>query len=389
MKTLIALTQVFTFRARRQYLAPEARGHTPEDVFDILRALQPFQPTAGSIPGSAPHPRSRVVGYEDEWSQRWRLRNRLIKGRFMHGNVAYIARQDLALYAAAFRSPMRDPMPLPARRILGYLERHGPMPKSALRELTGLERGRFIRALTALNQAFEVMEIQREVDWDSPWDLYRRSFSGADFYVWKRIDAQTEVLLRFIKAFGVATVAEMVDWSGWPQRTIQMLLDGLRQVGAVVGVQIEGQVEPAYLASDDVEALEAVAPITAFCAILPPNDPFVLPQWSRVKAHYQFERLPYCLGVVVEDGEIVGAAWGHYKRRYAHIEEFNLEPDLVHSPPNMDQILAALEAHVSGGNVPVHIYGINGPIDAPWMDEILTRNGYVWKTGYYVKEWNA
>ena len=31
-------------------------------------------------------------------------------------------------------------------------------------------------------------------------------------------------------------------------------------------------------------------------------------------------------------------------------------------------------------------YGINGPAEAPWVEEILTRNGYVWEGRYYVKQ---
>jgi len=382
----ITRTQLCAFRARRQFLAPEARGHTPEDVFEILKGLQPFPPIAGSMPGTAPHPRSRVVGYKEEWSQQWRARDKLVKGRFMNGNVAYVAREDLALYAAAFRRRMRDPMPLPARSILGLLERHGPMYKSALQELSDLERGRFNRALASLYHAFEVMEIQRQVDWDSPWDLYRRAYPDADLYTWRQADAQAEVLHRFTRAFGPATVAQMVDWSGWRQRTIRKLLDDLLQQGTVVAVEIEGQSKVAYLSSAEFPALENVAPISSFLVVLPCNDPLMLPQWSHVKERYRSERLPYCLGVVVEDGAVVGAAWGHYKRKYAHIEELNLEPDIVHNPPHVDEVLAMLEAFVSGGYVPIRIHGINGPSEAPWTDEILTRNGYVWQDGYYVKE---
>jgi hypothetical protein len=385
-RAAVTRKQLHAFRARRQFLAPEARGHTSEDVFEILKGLQPYPPIAGSMPGSAPHPRSRVVGYQEEWSQRWRAVDMLVKGRFMNGNVAYVTREDLALYAAAFRRRLRDPLPLPARSILGLLKRYGPMYKSALQELSDIERGRFNRALASLYQAFEVMELQRQVDWDSPWDLYRRAFPDADPDSWGQAAAQAEVLCRFTRAFGPATVVEMSDWSGWRQRTVQKRVDDLLRQDAVVALQVEGQDKVAYLSSAEVPALESVAPISPFLEVLPSNDPLVLPQGSRVKEGYRSERLPYCLGVVVEDGAIVGAAWGHYKRKYAHIEELNLEPDIVHNPPHMDDVLAAVEAFVSGGYVPIHIYGINGPAAAPWTDEILRRNGYAWLDGYYVKE---
>ena len=83
MTVSITRSQLISFQARRQHLAPDAQGRTPEDVFVILTALQPYAPIAGTMPGSAPHPRSRVVGYHDEWSQRWRAAGRLVKGRFV------------------------------------------------------------------------------------------------------------------------------------------------------------------------------------------------------------------------------------------------------------------------------------------------------------------
>jgi len=382
----VTRSQLLAFRARRQHLAPDARGYTPEDVFDILKELQPFPPIAGSMPGSAPHPRSRVVNYKDEWSQQWRAAAQLIKGRFMNGNVAYVADADFALYAAAFRRPLRAPIPRPALRILDLLEQEGPLPKVILQELSNFERGRLERTLTSLNRAFEVMEIQREVDWESPWDLRQRAYPNADLDAWEQVDAQAEVLCRFTKAFGPATFAEIADWSGWNQRTIHKLLDHLQTRHDVVSFEIEGQSEPAYFANEDADTLAAVEPVNAFLVVLPSNDPFVLPQWSRLKDQYLPYHLPYCYGVIVLDGEVAGAAWGRYKRRYIHIEELNLNPAIVHNSPQMDEVLAALASHVGAGWVPIHIYSINGEAEAPWVGEILERNGFVWSAGFYVKE---
>jgi len=53
------------------------------------------------------------------------------------------------------------------------------------------------------------MEIQRQVDGDNPWDLYRRAYPDADFHAWEQAKAWAEVLRCFTKAFGPATVAEM------------------------------------------------------------------------------------------------------------------------------------------------------------------------------------
>ena len=382
----VTRSQLLAFRTRRQYLALDAQGRTPEDVFTILRELQPFPPIAGSMPGSAPHPRSRIVDYKDEWSQQWRAAGRLVKGRFMNGNVAYVTNVDFALYAAAFRRPLSEPLPRPALRILDLLEQDGPLPKFILRELSKLERGSFERTLMSLNRAFEVMEIQREVDWESPWDLRQRAYPSVNLDACEQADTQAEVLCCFTKAFGPASVSEISDWSGWSQRTIRNLLDNLLTRRDVIRIEVEGQTDSAYLASDEIDMLSAVKPVNTFLTVLPSNDPFVLPQWSCFKKQYQPYRLPYCYGVIVLDGEIAGAAWGRYKRRYIHIEELNLNPSIVHDSPQMNKVLAALESHVSDGWVPIHIYGINGEAEATWVREILERNGFVWNAGYYLKE---
>ena len=310
---------------------------------------------------------------------------RLVKGRFMRGNVAYVTDTDLGLYAAAFRRPLRDPIPRPARRIIDLLEQSGPMRKSVLREMTSIERNRFTRALTSLNRAFEVMEIQRAVEWDSPWDLGQRAYPDADPDAWQQADAQAEVLRRFTKSFGPATLVEMINWSGWDRRTVRELLDRLLAGQELIRVQITGESEPAYLASEDAEALETIPPVEGFVVVLPPNDPLVLPQWSHLKDRYQPYPLPYCYGVIVADGEIAGAAWGPYRRRYIHIEELNLEPAIVDDPLRMDEVLATLESYLGGGQTPIHIYGINGTVEAPWIGEILARNGFVQQDRHYVK----
>jgi len=377
--------QLLAFRARRQRLAPDARGRTSEDVLVILTALQPFPPISGTMPGSAPHPRSRVVKYEDQWSQKWRAEGRLVKGRFMNGNVAYVAHVDLGLYAAAFRRPLRDPLPRSAACIRDKLEQYGPLPKSGLRELCSIERGRFDRALLALNQAFVVMEVQRDVDWDSPWDLRKRAYPHGGPDAWDQLDAQAEVLRRFTSVFGSATAVEMADWSGWSRRQVHGLIATLVMSHDVVPIEIEGQVEPAYLASDDAASPAAIAPIEPFIVVLPPNDPFVLPQRSLMRDQFRPYALPYCYGVVTVDGQIAGAAWGEYRRRFIHIEELSLQPALVRDPPRMDEVLTALTDYLGAGQVPIHIYGINGEAEAPWICEIFERHGFVRRAGYYVR----
>ncbi len=378
--------RVYAFRARRQYLAPESRGRSPEEALAIIRALQPFSPAAGAIPGSPPDLRARLTGCHDDWVEQWRGEGKLIKGRFMKGNIAYVVNGELDLYAAAFRRPLREPPPLPERQVLDMLERGGPLLKSELRSLANIDLHRLERGLISLNQAFEIMEMQREPGWDNLWDIYRRAYPDANPYAWDQRDAQAEVVRRFTQAFGPATVREIADWSGWSQRMVREIIGQLLKCGDVAQIGIAGREEPAYISCEDVEALESAAPIRPFTTALAPNDPFVLPQWSSLNDRFRPYPLPYCYGVIAADGELVGAAWGHYKRAYIHIEELSLAPEIAGDPRRASEALTALEAHVIPHHVSIHIYGINGVAEAPWIIEIFERNGFLRETGYFVKE---
>ena len=249
--------------------------------------------------------------------------------------------------------------------------------------MTAIERQRFDRALLALNLAFEVMEVQTEVDWDSPWALPRHAYPDADLDAWEPATAQAEVLRRFTKAFGPATLTQMAGWSGWKQRTVGEWLDRLLGQGAIEPIQVEGQDESAYLASEEVDALSAATPVEPFTLMLPTNDPFVMPHWPLLRARYRPYPLPHCYGAIVVDGELVGAAWGQYKRRFIQIEELSIAPDVMDDPPRMDEVLTQLEAFF--GRAPIHIGSLNQQAEAPWIAEILERNGFVRQSGYYVK----
>ena len=84
-------------------------------------------------------------------------------------------------------------------------------------------------------------------------------------------------------------------------------------------------------------------------------------------------------------GRIAGAAWGPYHRNYIDMEELSLAPGLVDDSRQMDEVLTALEVYIGGGQVPLHIGGINGQAEAPWIREMLEQRGYVWESGHFVK----
>jgi hypothetical protein len=149
----------------------------------------------------------------------------------------------------------------------------------------------------------------------------------------------------------------------------------------IVPIEVEGEDAPAYLASEEAEALSAVAPVAPFTMMLPTNDPFVMPHWPLLRARYRPYPLPHCYGAIIVDGELVGAAWGQYKRRIIQIEELSIAPEIMDDPLRMDQVLAQLQ--VFFGRTPIKIARLNQQAEAPWVAEILERNGFLRQGGYY------
>ncbi|HWG83872.1 MAG TPA: crosslink repair DNA glycosylase YcaQ family protein [Deinococcales bacterium] len=321
-------------RAHAQYLTAARRGVNDADYLEVLRALGPMRPPAHAFPGTPVLLHDRHEGDPVGTAERVRRERRVLKGRFQHGHVAYVAAEDLALYAAAFARPIPGDLAGPAAAVVETLEREGPMHRADLAPASGVRGKELVAVLQALQLAFVAFEDQTETEWDNPWALIEGEHPGLLDGLPERFDARVRVLERFARAFVLCTPAEASAWSGFPRREAAGLLEESVAAGRLQRACLED--ERGYYAPADYQPVPAEA-----CLAVPDiADPLVTPQAADLKKRFPGPNLRFvCL-----DGEIVGAVEGRWGIKPYDVTDVRVPPELL-SGPLREELLASLREH--------------------------------------------
>jgi len=122
--------------------------------------------------------------------------------------------------------------------------------------------------------------------------------------------ARTEIVRRYLRAYGPATIEDISWWTGLPLQQVQRSLTQLRREG--VRFALEGYKEDFYGLRETVELTKAPAPFENEIVFLPPWDPFTL-GWSNRRrlvekdfAPYVYDNFGNACSVIVENGRIIG-----------------------------------------------------------------------------------
>lgn len=103
------------------------------------------------------------------------FRRELIKGRFAGGNLGWILPEDLELFAALYRKPLKNAT-MTQQMLLERIEMSGPYTIGQLKEESGLLVKEITPALHRLQEAFLIYEDQYDGEWDLRWYRIRRNF---------------------------------------------------------------------------------------------------------------------------------------------------------------------------------------------------------------------
>lgn len=165
-------------------------------------------------------------------------------------------------------------------------------------------------------------------------------------------EARLEVLRRFTRAFVATSVREAKEWSSFPAREVEGLLDSLVSDGDLIRGEIEGWGER-YLVSD----WHSVAPEKCV-AVLDLGDPLVTAQASRLKQ--EFPGIPI-LKYVLIDGEIVGAVTGRWGINPFDVDDVMVPGD-ARTGSVREEIIRKLRRHYPLPDQRIRAYG-GEPLD--------------------------
>jgi hypothetical protein len=306
------------------------------DYVELFRRLQPVSPEANSYPGSPPRLHHRTAFDDAEMADDLRAERRLIKGRFHGGSVGYVYVDDLPLYAAAYRRPLRRP---DARQeaVVRALTYAGPLSPRQLREETGLRHRPLMAAVHRLEQAFVVCEDQVDDAWDRPLHLVEREWPDLSTQMPGAAEAVDEVILRQLRVLAWATTQELVDGTGLGKRQVASSLQRLLETRRLRACQQPGAVAAEAWSTVDGDDVEPPAPPRTV-RVLHLRDPLVRPQLGALGRRYDGREV---LQYLLIDDRIAGAACGRWRIRPHDVEDVVVD-DRGLAGSRRDEILAAV-----------------------------------------------
>ena len=343
--------RILALRMRRQHLTVPANE---EEYIALYRDLQPGQNVYWNGFGQPPTLSFRANFDDLEFNRQRQLKRELIKGRFAGGNLGWIMAEDLELFAALYRKPLKNAN-MAQFAILRLIEQLGPLTIQQIKEETGMLVKEITPALHRLQEAFLLYEDQYDGEWDRGWCRLEEMFPDADLNRYTRAEALAIVLCRFASRMVWFDSAMAKGFYKLPEKEIKAVLAALTERGILVAC------EGGYMLREDAAQLPEAQPMH-FVYAIHRNDVLYKAYEPALKAWIQplTEHLPYDhepLQYLLIDGEFHAASVGHFRNGPYDLND--VVCDLPEAEVRQEEILYAIQK-VNYGKRPVRF--MNKPL---------------------------
>jgi len=331
----VSASAVRSERLRRQGLA---RPLTRRNGFEALfRRLQPVSTGPQVRPGSPPRLTHRTRFDSEATADGLRAQRRILKGRFQGGGIGYVHVDDFALYANAFRKPLEKWTPV-QREVFDAIQQGGPLTSALVKEETGLLKKQINPALQRLQEAFLVYEDQVDDDWERGFYDLASEWPEFDLDDERRDADAAEVLARFVDAFVFATREQVCDWSKWPGKRVDALLESLREAGRVEPARVPDLGEGYRLVADGKLSERAEEPTVYLL-----NRLDFLCRAHASELERRFGRRDI-LQLLYQGGEFIGAVRGHWGFKPFDVDDVVVELPVRKRAGVREEVLALVAA---------------------------------------------
>jgi len=321
--------KITSLRMERQFLHRQADAAAYDALY---RDVSPVQNVYWNGFGDPPSITFRAAFNDIEYNRRRQSSRALAKGRFQNGNLGWIAKEDMELFACLCRKPLDAPTYMQSV-LLSLIEREGPMNIGLMKEMTGYLVKEITPALHRLQEAFLIYEDQYDGEWDRGWYRFGEMFPDVRLDRWTRQEALIQVLKRFAYR-SVWFDADMAkSFYRLPGKDIKAA------IAALVADKTLAETANGYMLQSDFDAMPL------YCAIeyigvyaMHRNDFLVKSNEHFLKVthkHSEYDILQYLL----IDGVFAGAVLGHFKNGPYVIEDITVEA--AHAA-RRDEILEAV-----------------------------------------------
>lgn len=341
-------------RMKRQGLMNPIESKNEEEYVNLFRRLQPVAPVHFTRPGDPPSLVHRTYFNDYYLSSTMREQHKIVKGRFLGGRVAYVLKEDLELFAIAFRTNLTKVKPI-HEEIMNVIRTSGGISKEQLKEELDYPSGEITKTLKTLQEAFLVFEEQTDTDWDTGWfdfstEWFEVKSDQDEFYA-----AVSSIVLHFLEAMVFATVDHIKSWSQLSSRVLNQVIKTLLNKGEIVQAEMVG-VGEGYIRKEDAIEYDYQAE-TKSVVMLDKSDFLVRADLTELQKKYKgHEVLQYLL----IDGEFKGAVLGHWRIGPYDIDDVSLELEEQEAKSRKEEIIEAIRKFYSPETTSILKYnGVN------------------------------
>lgn len=185
--------KIISLRMERQYLTHKANE---DEYITFYRDMQPGLNVYWNGFGDPPSLTFRANFNDIEFNRCRQAKRELVKGRFAGGNLGWVERGEMELFACLYRKPLGN-MSFAQSKIIELIEREGPLNIQQIKEETGLLVKEITPILHRLQEAFLIYEDQYDGEWDRGWYMFGEMFTDISFEKYSRMEALKIVLQRF------------------------------------------------------------------------------------------------------------------------------------------------------------------------------------------------
>lgn len=343
-------SKIISLRMERQCFINKA---DESEYINLYRDLQPGQNVYWNGFGEPPTLSFRANFNDIEFNKDRQYDRLLIKGRFGGGNLGWIMPEDMELFTALYRKPLKSPT-LAQLQLLELIQSIGPLNIQQMKEETGLLVKEITPALHRLQEAFLIYEDQYDGDWDRGWYRFDEMFPNVNVEKLTRHEALKIVLQRFAYRLVWFDTAMAKSFYKLPEKEIKLAVSELVADGILISS------DNGFMLKSDSELLENYEPKEMhFVYALHRNDflykshEYILKDYAKRLTdglEYDCEPLQYLL----IDGEFHGASVGHFRNGPYDLND--IVCDLPDAEERKSEIINAVQT-VNFGKLPLRFMG--------------------------------
>ncbi len=343
-------SKIISLRMERQCFINKA---DESEYINLYRDLQPGQNVYWNGFGEPPTLSFRANFNDIEFNKDRQYDRLLIKGRFGGGNLGWIMPEDMELFTALYRKPLKSPT-LAQLQLLELIQSIGPLNIQQMKEETGLLVKEITPALHRLQEAFLIYEDQYDGDWDRGWYRFDEMFPNVNVEKLTRHEALKIVLQRFAYRLVWFDTAMAKSFYKLTEKEIKLAVSELVADGILISS------DNGFMLKSDSELLENYEPKEMhFVYALHRNDflykshEYILKDYAKRLTdglEYDCEPLQYLL----IDGEFHGASVGHFRNGPYDLND--IVCDLPDAEERKSEIINAVQT-VNFGKLPLRFMG--------------------------------